>query len=124
MDPDERAGRVLRIFEATAKPGCADALLERFGTTSVDVVRGEPGNEGYFFGRSVQPDRDRDVVMFVSVWTDLDAIRHRFGTAWQESHLPPGYAELVESCSIRHVDVGAGWQVGDRSDRIGGDVAG
>ena len=31
-------GPVLRIFEVRTKPGCADALLENFATTSAKVV--------------------------------------------------------------------------------------
>jgi hypothetical protein len=69
---DEKAfsGSILRVFEARAKPGCADSLAEKFATTSVDVVRNQPGNQGYFFGKSVS-DED-DVLLFVSVWRDLE----------------------------------------------------
>jgi hypothetical protein len=49
---DEKAfrGSILRVFEARAKPGCADSLAKKFATTSVDVVRNQPGNQGHFFG--------------------------------------------------------------------------
>jgi hypothetical protein len=43
------SGSILRIFEARAKPGCADSLAKKFATTSVDVVRNQPGNQGHFF---------------------------------------------------------------------------
>jgi hypothetical protein len=36
-------GSILRVFEARAKPGCADSLAKKFATTSVDVVRNQPG---------------------------------------------------------------------------------
>ena len=95
-------GPILRIFEVTAKAGCSETLLKNFKTTSVDVVRGKPGNLGYFFGNCV-PGEDNQV-MFVSVWENLEAVKNRFGDDWQKSYLPEGYADLIEECSIRHLD--------------------
>ena len=100
-------GPILRIFEVKTKPGCADDLLKNFQTTSADVVRGKPGNQGYFFGQCVQGDED--VVMFVSIWQDLQAVKARFGKDWQESYLPDGYENLIETCSIRHFNMRSGW---------------
>jgi len=102
-------GPILRMFEVRTKPGCTDKLLENFATTSAAVVRGEPGNRGYFFGKCVQGGEN--TVLFVSVWQSLDAVKARFGDDWQTSYMPQGYEELIEECSIRHMDVGSGWQV-------------
>lgn len=104
-------GPVLRVFEVRAKPNCAGKLLEKFATISAEVVNGEPGNGGYFFGRSVEGDDD--VVLFVSVWKDLAAIQAKFGRDWQASYMPDGYAELIEDCSVRHFDLAGGWHVTD-----------
>ena len=109
MNPD---GPLLRIFEVQTKPGCADELLKNFATTSADVVRDKPGNNGYFFGRCVQGGDD--VVMFVSVWRNLDAVKSRFGDDWQASYMPEGYDELIDECSVRHIDMSDGWHVADR----------
>jgi len=64
---DEKAfgGSILRVFEARAKPSCADSLAKKFATTSVDVVRNEPGNQGHFFGKSVS-DEDESFYSFLS----------------------------------------------------------
>lgn len=105
-------GPVLRVFEARAKPGCAGKLLENFATTSAEVVRSEPGNGGYFFGRCVQGDEN--TVLFVSAWKDLAAVKARFGDAWQEAHMPEGYEELIDACSVRHFDMRRGWHVRNR----------
>ena len=102
-------GPLLRVFEVRAKPGCADQLLQNFSTTSAEVVQGQPGNNGYFFGKCVQGGDN--VVVFVSVWKDLDAIKERFGKDWKSSYLPAGYEDLIEECSIRHFDMGSGWHV-------------
>jgi quinol monooxygenase YgiN len=108
------SGPVLRIFEVRTKPNCADKLLENFATTSAEVVRGKPGNTGYFFGRCIQGGDD--TVLFVSVWEDLAAIQSRFGDDWQVSYLPAGYEDLIKDCSVRHFDMTGGWHVPDRND--------
>ena|SRR5690349_13481962 len=110
---DEKAfsGSILRVFEARAKPGCADSLAKKFATTSVDVVRNQPGNQGHFFGKSVS-DED-DVLLFVSVWRDLNAVKTRFGDDWKSSFLPAGYSELIEECSVKHFALRTDWHSGE-----------
>lgn len=108
-DEHPNSGPILRLFQVRAKPGCAAELIKKFRVTSAEVVRGHPGNMGYFFGYGV--DADEDYVAFTSVWNSLDAVKARFGDTWEESFLPPGYEDLIEEHSIRHIDVGAGWYV-------------
>ena len=103
------SGPILRLFQVQAKPGRSQELIEKFGSTSADVVQNEPGNQGYFFGQGVAADGD--YVVFASFWRDLDAVKARFGDDWQVSFLPPGYDAMIEDCSIRHVDIGSGWHV-------------
>ena len=106
---ESEAGPIMRLFEARAKPGCAEALLRKFATTSAEVVQGKPGNEGYFFGHGVGPDDG--VVFFASMWRDLDSVKARFGEDWQSSFLPQGYEDLIDECSVRHVELSSGWSV-------------
>ena len=105
------SGSILRVFEARAKPGCADALAKKFATTSVDVVRNQPGNQGHFFGKSVSGDDD--VFLFVSVWRELNAVKNRFGDEWESSFLPLGYSELIEECSVKHFALQVDWASGE-----------
>ena len=102
-------GPLLRVFEVRTREGCAGKLLKNFASTSAGVVQGQPGNRGYFFGRCVQGGEN--VVMFVSVWKDLAAVKSRFGDDWQKSYIPDGYEELIEECSVRHFDMSAGWHI-------------
>ena len=102
-------GPILRIFDVRTKPNCTDTLLANFATTSADVVRHEPGNLGYFFGRSVEDESN--TVTFDSVWENVDAIKQRFGDAWQVSFILDGYDDLIEHFSLRHVDATDGWHV-------------
>ena len=104
-------GSILRVFEARAKPGCADSLAKKLATTSVDVVRNQPGNQGHFFGKSVTGEDDDFV--FVSVWRDLNAVKTRFGDDLESSFLPLGYSELIEECSINHFALRTDWQSGE-----------
>ncbi len=104
-------GPVLRLFTARAKHGRRDELAQKFATTSVDVVRNEHGNLGYFFGSSVAGGED--LFVFASVWEDLTAVKVRFGDDWQSSYLPSGYADLIDDCSVRHYDLGSGWHLTD-----------
>lgn len=98
----------MRLFKAKAKEGRAAELLEKFATTSVDVVQNEPGNEGYLFGQGA--GLDDDTVIFASFWRDLDAVKQRFGRDWQRSFLPAGYEDLIDECSVEHITLGAGWR--------------
>lgn len=107
MTAEVKRGPVLRLFEVECKPGCAQTLLDKFESTSADVVKGQPGNLGYFFGSSLSVSGD--TVIFASLWSDLDAIKARFGDEWQESFLPPGYDTLIARHSIRHMDLTGGW---------------
>jgi quinol monooxygenase YgiN len=102
-------GPVMRLFEVRAKPGCAADLLKKFATTSAEVVQGQPGNLGYYFGQVVGSEEDS--VVFASIWKDLDAVKERFGEDWQVSFLPAGYEDLIDECSVRHIDLSAGWHV-------------
>lgn len=109
VNTDISDGPILRLFEARAKVGRADELLKKFAATSAKVVQGEPGNVGYFLGCNIV-DAD-DLCVFASLWSDLAAIKARFGQEWQRSFLPPGYDDLIDECRVRHFDVSSGWHV-------------
>jgi hypothetical protein len=66
----------------------------------VEVVQDQPGFLGYLVAgpaNEIQHD-----FIFASIWTDSDAVKARFGRDWRDSLLPPGYAELIEECSVEH----------------------
>lgn len=94
---------ILRVFDVRAKPGQAERLQQKLSDISVSVVRGKPGNLGYFFGENLSSDGN-DLV-FISVWKDMDSIKSHFGKDWEQSYLPKGYEELIESCSIKHIEI-------------------
>ncbi|MEM7290242.1 MAG: antibiotic biosynthesis monooxygenase [Pseudomonadota bacterium] len=106
---DAPRNMIMRLFHVRTKADCAADLIDKFATTSADVVQHEPGNKGYFFGQGV--GMDKNVAVFASFWTDLDAVKARFGSDWQVSFLPEGYEELIEECWVEHIDVATGWFV-------------
>ena len=91
---------VMRLFEVRAKPGHADELEKKLASTSVSVVQGKPGNLGYFFGKKSSTD-DHDF-LFISIWDSIASVKLQFGKEWESSFLPPGYAEIIQECSIKH----------------------
>ena len=95
---------ILRVFEVKAKPGQAGLLEQKLSSTSVSVVNGKPGNLGYFYGTNLSSDDDGDLV-FVSVWENLESVKSHFGETWEESFLPEGYDDIIERCSIRHLEI-------------------
>ena len=93
---------ILRVFDVRAKPGKSELLKQKLSDTSVSVVKDKPGNLGYFFGKNIFSD-ENDLV-FISVWENLDSVKSYFGEDWEKSYLPEGYAEIIESCSIKHIE--------------------
>ena len=64
------------------------------------VVQGQPGFLGYLVAGPANESQHEFI--FASIWTDADALKARFGQEWRDSLLPPGYAELIEECSVEH----------------------
>lgn len=95
-------GQILRLFTAMPKIGCADQLARLLGTVSPDVVRGQPGCLGW---AALAPRHGQGPYLFMSHWAGIEAVVERFGADWQEAHLPEGYAELIEWCSLEHFDL-------------------
>jgi len=91
---------IIRIFRARAKQGCERALADKLATSSVEVVQGQSGFLGYLVAGPAS-DRHHEFV-FASIWADADAVKARFGEQWRVSLLPPGYAELIDECSVDH----------------------
>jgi quinol monooxygenase YgiN len=91
---------IIRIFRARAKQGCKKALADKLATSSVQVVQGQPGSLGFLIAGPANDDQQEFI--FASVWADAEAIKALFGQEWRVSLLPPGYAELIEECSVEH----------------------
>jgi quinol monooxygenase YgiN len=91
---------IIRVFWARAKPGHEKALADKLATSSIEVVQGRPGFLGYLAAGPAN-DHQREFI-FATIWADAEAVKARFGEEWRVSHLPPGYAELIEECTVDH----------------------
>jgi quinol monooxygenase YgiN len=91
---------IIRVFKARANQGCERALADKLATSSVEVVQDQPGFLGYLVAGPAN-ERQHEFIS-ASIWADADAVKARFGEQWRFSPLPPGYAELIEQCSIDH----------------------
>jgi quinol monooxygenase YgiN len=91
---------IIRVFRARARPGCKRALADKLATSSVQVVQGQPGFLGYLVAGPANESQHEFI--FASIWADADALKARFGPDWRDSLLPPGYAEVIEMCSVEH----------------------
>ena len=91
---------IIRVFRARARQGCERALADKLATSSVEVVQGQPGFLGHLAAGPANESQHEFI--FASIWSDVDAVKARFGEEWRVSLLPPGYAELIEECSVEH----------------------
>jgi hypothetical protein len=75
-------------------------MVQKFHSSSATLVNSKAGCLKY---RILEPvDASAPEVVFESIWRDLDAVKVAFGDAWQQSHLPEGYAALMTACSVDH----------------------
>src|SRR5215831_19412830 len=91
---------IIRVFRARARQGCERALADKLATSSVEVVQDQPGFLGYLVAGPASEHQHEFI--FASIWVDADAVKARFGEEWRVSHLPPGYVDLIEECSVHH----------------------
>ena len=91
---------IIRVFRARARQGCERALADKLATSSVEVVKGQPGFLGYLVAGPASEHQHEFI--FDSIWVNAVAVKARFGEEWRVSLLPPGYAELIDECSVDH----------------------
>ena len=94
---------IVRVFKARARPGKEVELAEKLARTSPTVVKDKAGFLGYLAGGPAQSDRGD--FLFISMWRHFGALKEAFGDSWRESHLPRGYAELIEAHSVEHYEL-------------------
>jgi len=97
MDTDKP---VARVFRATARPETKEVLLHLFRTVSRDVVRSKDGLVRLTVYEPI--DAAEMDLGFETIWRSLAHVEAAFGQGWQLPHLPKGYAEMIDSCSVEH----------------------
>ncbi len=94
---------IMRIFQVVTRPGKEVEFSKFFHETAIPMMRNTEGILSVLPG-APRPDSPRSF-SFVMVWNDLDALKAFVGEDYQNPHIDPAEAELVESRSIMHYDL-------------------
>ena len=93
---------IIRIFQVTTHRGKEAAFAEFFHNTAIPLMRETPGLVSVWPGspRSGSPS---DFCM-VMLWKDLDALKAFAGENYEDAHILPEEAELVQARTITHYE--------------------
>ena len=94
---------IMRIFQVVIRPGKEAEFAKFFYETAIPLMKGTEGIVTVLPGAPL-PDSPREF-SFVMVWKDLDALKAFAGEEYQNPHIDPAEAELVESRTIKHYDL-------------------
>ncbi|SDZ49463.1 Antibiotic biosynthesis monooxygenase [Jannaschia faecimaris] len=94
---------IIRIFQVLVRPGKESAFSDFFHRTAIPLMRGTDGIISVLPG-AARPESPREF-SFVMVWKDIDALKRFAGEDYQNPHIDPAEAELVQSRSIKHYDL-------------------
>ena len=94
---------IMRIFQVTVHPGKEAEFSRFFHDTAIPLMKSTDGIVSVLPG-APRPDSPREF-SFVMVWRDLDALKAFVGEDYQNPHIAPEEAELVEARVIRHYDL-------------------
>ena len=96
-------GMIMRIFQVVTKPGKEKEFSSFFHNTAIPLMRQTDGIVQVLPGapHSATPRE----FSFVMVWKDLASLKAFVGEDYQNAHIDPAEAELVESRSIKHYNL-------------------
>lgn len=94
---------IMRIFQVVTRPGKEDEFSKFFYETAVPMMRSTEGIVSVLPG-APRSDSPRDF-SFVMVWKDLESLKAFVGEDYQNPHIDPAEAELIQSRSIMHYDL-------------------
>ena len=94
---------IMRIFQVVTRPGKEEKFSKFFHETAIPLMKNTEGIVSVLPG-APRPDSPREF-SFVMVWKDLASLKAFAGENYQNPHIDPAEAELVESRSIKHYDL-------------------
>lgn len=94
---------IMRIFQVVIRPGKEAEFARFFHDTAIPLMKGTDGIVNVLPG-AARAESPREF-SFVMVWRDLDALKAFAGEDYDNPHIDPAEAELVESRLIRHYDL-------------------
>lgn len=94
---------IMRIFQVVTHPGKEQEFSKFFYGTAIPLMRRTKGIVSVLPG-AARPDHPREFC-FVMLWMDLASLQAFVGQDYDNPHIDPAEAELVESRSIKHYDL-------------------
>jgi len=91
---------IMRIFQVVTRPGKEAEFSKFFHETAIPLMKGTDGIVSVLPG-APRPDSPREF-SFVMIWKDLQSLKAFAGENYQDPHIDPAEATLVESRSIKH----------------------
>jgi len=97
---------IIRVFEVTVHEGKEEAFREFLVSTALPLMRRQEGLVSITAG-APRPETPRRFCL-VMVWRDLEALAAFAGPDWQQAHVHPDEAELVDARRLTHYELVAG----------------
>ncbi|WP_170425230.1 antibiotic biosynthesis monooxygenase family protein [Ruegeria arenilitoris] len=94
---------IMRIFQVTTRLGKEEEFSKFFHETAIPLMRGTKGIVQVLPG-APRKDTPREF-SFVMVWESLESLKAFVGEDYENPHIDPAEAELVESRTIKHYDL-------------------
>jgi heme-degrading monooxygenase HmoA len=95
-----KANHIIRVFQATAKPGNETEFTEFFINEALPMVMQHEGLISVQIGLP-RAESGRDFLM-TTTWRDLEALKGFAGEDWREAIIDPREAPLLESVRVYH----------------------
>ncbi len=94
---------IMRIFQVVTHPGKEREFSEFFHETAIPLMKGTEGIVSVLPG-APRPDSPREF-SFVMIWKDLESLKAFVGEDYENPHIDPAEAKLVESRTIKHYEL-------------------
>ncbi len=90
----------LRVFRAKIRKGKEEEFRQKVKEQSLPRLRTQDGMANAFAGAPFSASESEFVM--VTLWRDLEALKHFLGDNWEKPLVSPDEAPLIEDMSIQH----------------------
>lgn len=94
---------IIRVFQVTTHPGKEEAFGKFFHETAMPLMKSTPGIASISFG--APRDNSPGDFCVVMIWKDLAALKAFVGEDYENPHVHPDEAKLVQSRVIKHYEL-------------------
>ena len=94
---------IMRIFRALVHEGQQDAFRKFFIETALPLVRAQEGLVSVSVG--LPHETSPNEFSMVTIWRDLDGLRHFAGDDWKSAVIHPDEAHLLKETFVSHYRV-------------------